>query len=102
MMPRPPRSPLFPYTALFRSVGAQHLHRPRVTLAGEDPGDPVQHRDQVGDVPGGGAGHDRAESVLVDRKSTRLNSSHPNISYAVICLKKSIRILPDQCPMTTH
>src|SRR6266487_5378333 len=62
MIRRPPRSTLFPYTTLFRS--------PR------DPG----HRTSRRDV--GGA--DRRG----DRKSTRLNSSHPSISYAVFCLKK--------------
>src|SRR3712207_8027325 len=73
MMRRPPRSTLFPYTTLFRSVRRRHHHR------GER-GDP-------------GVGHDDvqpAEGVdrPPDRKSTRLNSSHANISYAVFCLKK--------------
>src|SRR3712207_8397880 len=71
MIRRPPRSTLFPYTTLFRS---QHE---RLTVA-----DVAVHL--VGDV-GGVAGPD----VLgQDRKSTRLNSSHANISYAVFCLKK--------------
>src|SRR5256885_8593929 len=77
MIRRPPRSTLFPYTTLFRSVlrkrrllelrrvalGRRHLQRPR-------------HRPR----------HQRIE--LLDRKSTRLNSSHLVISYAVFCLKK--------------
>src|SRR5713226_9831499 len=63
MIRRPPRSTLFPYTTLFRS---RRCHPACSASAGE-------HR----------LGHDRR-----DRKSTRLNSSHPSISYAVFCLKK--------------
>src|SRR2546430_12277489 len=64
MIRRPPRSTLFPYTTLFRSPGADrrlvhHNHKAR-----------------------------RAAKDVVDRKSTRLNSSHSQISYAVFCLKK--------------
>src|SRR6266511_5441655 len=66
MIRRPPRSTLFPYTTLFRSQ--QDLHRPR------------RHARRTG----GGA-------TLIDRKSTRLNSSHVKISYAVFCLKKKIK-----------
>src|SRR5258707_5710563 len=81
MIRRPPRSTLFPYTTLFRSSLGDLKPRPRTewldlarklenALAGQDdllrPGDPV----------------------LKDRKSTRLNSSHANISYAVFCLNK--------------
>src|SRR5690349_22873806 len=74
MIPRPPRSTLFPYTTLFRSHGEivrrLELRRPRAELA------------------------ERADVLAVlreareDRKSTRLNSSHVEISYAVFCLKK--------------
>src|SRR5436190_16206118 len=68
MIRRPPRSTLFPYTTLFRSVAAEVCQRD--DLAGRA-------------VAGGGhGGQDR------DRKSTRLNSSHTVISYAVFCLKK--------------
>src|SRR3712207_8278585 len=79
MIRRPPRSTLFPYTTLFRSQPAGRA---------ED-GDPGQHagdRAEVGDVRGlrSRLGHDGE----LDRKSTRLNSSHANISYAVFCLKK--------------
>src|SRR3712207_7400319 len=93
MIRRPPRSTLFPYTTLFRSDPHAHLERARV--AG-----PVQLLDvQRGDVlqPGRAPDPGRArvpdlvrlvEPVLLDRKSTRLNSSHANISYAVFCLKK--------------
>src|SRR3712207_8511244 len=91
MIRRPPRSTLFPYTTLFRSralsaarghVGGVRVRRPR-------PGGDA--RRVPGRVPAGvrGAGvrvpvHGRER----DRKSTRLNSSHANISYAVFCLKK--------------
>src|SRR3712207_7638079 len=89
MIRRPPRSTLFPYTTLFRSVHARaaelllrdvladrgahevrarERHRPAA----------LDHRDEVGE----------ARDVRGDRKSTRLNSSHANISYAVFCLKK--------------
>src|SRR3712207_8796405 len=90
MIRRPPRSTLFPYTTLFRSLGP--------VLAGEDvretvPWIPALQLDVAlrldalvlafaGIVTGVGA------LVLIDRKSTRLNSSHANISYAVFCLKK--------------
>src|SRR3712207_8498737 len=83
MIRRPPRSTLFPYTTLFRSLQLPpRLRRVRVHQ-GADEG-PLQARLDArwGDVekdPGEGAG---------DRKSTRLNSSHANISYAVFCLKK--------------
>src|SRR5690349_23793549 len=94
MLPRPPRSTLFPYTTLFRSHGAEEHGERRA-------GESDYHRVEV-----------RTESVLAqvdedvsprfergvkvskrdveraDRKSTRLNSSHVEISYAVFCLKK--------------
>src|SRR5205809_2211454 len=76
MIPRPPRSTLFPYTTLFRSpaVAADQPHaRPR--------GDQGGRRRHEGEDDG--AGRRRR-----DRKSTRLNSSHGYISYAVFCLKK--------------
>src|SRR5436190_3332712 len=81
MIRRPPRSTLFPYTTLFRSV--VHGHDPDQVALGVDD----WHRQQVV------ADHDDVASVvarynLLDRKSTRLNSSHTVISYAVFCLKK--------------
>src|SRR3712207_6949756 len=75
MIRRPPRSTLFPYTTLFRSHGARAAARARPGPAG-----PVRQRRLLRDLPGGPRGQ--------DRKSTRLNSSHANISYAVFCLKK--------------
>src|SRR2546430_16779537 len=75
MIRRPPRSTLFPYTTLFRSQGAR---RQRRRQAGRDRA-PLRRRD--------GRGEEQ------DRKSTRLNSSHSQISYAVFCLKKKKSIL---------
>src|SRR5690348_17736494 len=76
MIPRPPRSTLFPYTTLFRShrraAPAPHSHRGR-SGRGIEP------------LTGGVS--------RIDRKSTRLNSSHPSISYAVFCLKKKTNII---------
>src|SRR3712207_7899702 len=100
MIRRPPRSTLFPYTTLFRSpdpgpeldragdphrVGASALARP-VGLGAR------VHR--AGDVDRRG---DRLSlRALRDRKSTRLNSSHANISYAVFCLKKNTSFFKSQ------
>src|SRR3712207_7290503 len=99
MIRRPPRSTLFPYTTLFRSrrredhvapvvedrvvvaelhvVGADGL---ALSLLGED----LARVEDLGDEHG----------PLADRKSTRLNSSHANISYAVFCLKKKKNMSP--------
>src|SRR3712207_8671335 len=78
MIRRPPRSTLFPYTTLFRS--RRHLRRDRPARKGKARRD--CHRDFARE-----ADQDRALGAA-DRKSTRLNSSHANISYAVFCLKK--------------
>src|SRR5690242_20870470 len=98
MLRRPPRATPFPYTTLFRS--AQRLHLPAPGEIGDrDPADDLlvhraqdalKHRQRQrfggGRVKGG---DDRAlGDVERDRKSTRLNSSHMSISYAVYCLKK--------------
>src|SRR5260221_8989329 len=71
MIRRPPRSTLFPYTTLFRSVRHRHRWSPR-------------HRSGDQRTAGG----QRRGGAHLDRKSTRLNSSHTVISYAVFCLKK--------------
>src|SRR3712207_7615150 len=93
MMRRPPRSALFPYTTLFRS--ADVLAAP-AEVAGQQVADvqePVAPQAEV-DERRLDAGLDVGDPPLVDvadvadRKSTRLNSSHANISYAVFCLKK--------------
>src|SRR5438132_7904213 len=73
MLRRPPRSTLFPYTTLFRSIQIRPLDRQHQRL--EITGIVVHHHHHV--VPD-----------YLDRKSTRLNSSHTVISYAVFCLKK--------------
>src|SRR5256885_3569733 len=82
MIRRPPRSTLFPYTTLFRSVRGRvrGLH-PALTRPG-------QHAEQD---PGTAAADRRGQG---DRKSTRLNSSHLVISYAVFCLKNKDHTLP--------
>src|SRR5438034_5232720 len=79
MTRRPPRSTLFPYTTLFRSV-RNEAFRPLGHFRTRD-GIPTPI------VTPGPLSHTGADSVL-DRKSTRLNSSHTVISYAVFCLKK--------------
>src|SRR3712207_8955851 len=96
MIRRPPRSTLFPYTTLFRSskplgsLGSRSRYLPL--------GRPFESAGSIGDWPdictfrvldGVGGHHETA-----DRKSTRLNSSHANISYAVFCLKKKKYIHP--------
>src|SRR3712207_7806442 len=91
MIRRPPRSTLFPYTTLFRSGRHSELLRGRAVAPGEGVVgfvlanrrasyllDPMLDFADVG-LP---------EECRLDRKSTRLNSSHANISYAVFCLKK--------------
>src|SRR5256885_8654523 len=78
MIRRPPRSTLFPYTSLFRSLGmSQADARTRLELDGLDLGTVTRRRTS-----------DANPGTVVDRKSTRLNSSHLVISYAVFCLKK--------------
>src|SRR2546427_3768292 len=86
MIRRPPRSTLFPYTTLFRShVHGARPHRDRRDERRTRRGSWAQRR-RVGDV-GTKDGH-VGRAILRDRKSTRLNSSHSQISYAVFCLKK--------------
>src|SRR3712207_8195165 len=83
MIRRPPRSTLFPYTTLFRSERG-HLGDAEV-----GPGDARVIVGDAGEDREGDLGEVRDEQVHgQDRKSTRLNSSHANISYAVFCLKK--------------
>src|SRR3712207_8116247 len=96
MIRRPPTSTLFPYTRLFRSAGGQRpvaALRPDRTAAREHPlARPARRGGQALKLrrrSGAGA----PLPVPPDRKSTRLNSSHANISYAVFCLKKNIVIL---------
>src|SRR3712207_8646733 len=79
MIRRPPRSTLFPYTTLFRS----RRHRP-----GHRAADVVVVAERLHERDDPGRAVDLGEDRHGDRKSTRLNSSHANISYAVFCLKK--------------
>src|SRR5258708_11776975 len=79
MIRRPPRSTLFPYTTLFRSLLDSELRRDGVSALEPDPADVARQPVRV-------LGHDLDRDI--DRKSTRLNSSHQIISYAVFCLKK--------------
>src|SRR2546430_12005943 len=78
MIRRPPRSTLFPYTTLFRSPWVQDV--------ADFVGDSLALSRQAADTD--------AETIVLDRKSTRLNSSHSQISHAVFCLKKKT-ILPE-------
>src|SRR2546430_10003893 len=93
MIRRPPRSTLFPYTTLFRSQIAGDPVEPggEAGLAGAEPAGmlPQPQERLLGDVLRlGRAGQDAPRHRDRDRKSTRLNSSHSQISYAVFCLKK--------------
>src|SRR3712207_7207602 len=96
MIRRPPRSTLFPYTTLFRSTleampvdvlglncstGPEHMREPVRYL--------TEHATRpISVIPNAGLPLNTGVGEAVDRKSTRLNSSHANISYAVFCLKK--------------
>src|SRR5258707_2040832 len=86
MIRRPPRSTLFPYTTLFRS----RVDRALYEYSGTSRGDRTTGDLSIAAYEGAGldAGRVRKSGTPVDRKSTRLNSSHANISYAVFCLKK--------------
>src|SRR2546430_7641901 len=84
MIRRPPRSTLFPYTTLFRS--GYHQHR-NCSHNCRDPGIAGTHHSS-GTCSGHLANNRPANESKEDRKSTRLNSSHSQISYAVFCLKK--------------
>src|SRR3712207_7858023 len=89
MIRRPPRSTLFPYTTLFRSRRTRRRSPERFRRR--------RRKAERGEIHAGQPAR-RAEGLdHLDRKSTRLNSSHANISYAVFCLKKkqlSISVLP--------
>src|SRR2546430_12729742 len=82
MIRRPPRSTLFPYTTLFRSLAANQQR----CQAHRSAGDEIHGDEKEVAAPGDGRNADRDAQ---DRKSTRLNSSHSQISYAVFCLKKT-------------
>src|SRR3712207_8666151 len=99
MIRRPPRSTLFPYTTLFRSLagrlGRQGLTPGADIIVNERTYGDVLNEEVEVPVLAGDAGElvrhitpSAGEPLTLDRKSTRLNSSHANISYAVFCLKK--------------
>src|SRR2546430_7592762 len=94
MIRRPPRSTLFPYTTLFRShllpANGQGAHARGGAGGGAEPGRPVTNKrhSHTGPNPCVGEGPIFLGVSDGDRKSTRLNSSHSQISYAVFCLKK--------------
>src|SRR5438034_1837637 len=101
MIRQPPRSTLFPYTTLFRSAKVHHYQRERImsnylalgfTIALVVAASLFASGSQIASNDAG-----------VDRKSTRLNSSHTVISYAVFCLKKKkIHIAYSSCMSSTH
>src|SRR5947209_12428720 len=95
MIPRPPRSTLFPYTTLFRSIEVPRIsiETPEYPEAEESSSRAAKsEREEISPrVPKPSAEYyagERGPRGPSDRKSTRLNSSHANISYAVFCLKK--------------
>src|SRR3712207_7094083 len=99
MIRRPPRSTLFPYTTLFRSrrrtdveVHSATLAPGQVTLLDGVPSTSLART--VADL-----GRTLPFAHAVDRKSTRLNSSHANISYAVFCLKKKNKTITSSTPL---
>src|SRR2546427_8523608 len=101
MIRRPPRSTLFPYTTLFRSVYEQQQGvDDRLTRGG-----PAALAPQQWNL-GGTISSDQRRAVngtvSADRKSTRLNSSHSQISYAVFCLKKKKKKIRRVCVCTSH
>src|SRR5438445_5279828 len=100
MIRRPPRSTLFPYTTLFRSQ-----RRPESAAVVGDLSRRLDQDSQIARVaerarvrrrrePSAWQGRGASDLRILDRKSTRLNSSHANISYAVFCLKKKKTVRP--------
>src|SRR3712207_8533736 len=94
MIRRPPRSTLFPYTTLFRSRGARAMccaasRRAAVSVISSTARGGIEEWSTRGEPQL--ARDENAHHLGGDRKSTRLNSSHANISYAVFCLKKKKR-----------
>src|SRR3712207_8629088 len=91
MIRRPPRSTLFPYTTLFRSENADAGIASGIAYS-QGRGVPVEGGLMLSGEWNFSSGTDHSDwsqlACIVDRKSTRLNSSHANISYAVFCLKK--------------
>src|SRR3712207_8464882 len=99
MIRRPPRYPLFPYTALFRSEVERVAHRAMMACGEGGSAAAPRAAGTIGApfVPSRATrpAPTTAEESPIDRKSTRLNSSHANISYAVFCLNKIIIVAVD-------
>src|SRR5438132_2497062 len=101
MLPRSPISTLFPYTTLFRSLIEERVGVEAIALEGDKQGAGSQVSGVRGDAAEAESGRrahaerfrDPRARPLGDRKSTRLNSSHTVISYAVFCLKKKTRAI---------
>src|SRR3712207_7205469 len=97
MIRRPPRSTLFPYTTLFRSLWdrgpALRVRLAKGALASASP-ERILSGANAAAIGDGTTDHWEVFQFSEDRKSTRLNSSHANISYAVFCLKKKHRYSP--------
>src|SRR5688572_32049232 len=91
MIPRPPRSTLFPYTTLFRSQRVLVEKAPRLGAVRADAADDRRAMDDHVRTMGLEVARHGADVEQIDRKSTRLNSSHSQISYAVFCLKKKTK-----------
>src|SRR2546428_9059735 len=95
MIRRPPRSTLFPYTTLFRSILV--VDRLDQDVGGAAVEDRVHRLERLAPdrwILVAEQGQERHQRARIDRKSTRLNSSHDQISYAVFCLKKKIQHQP--------
>src|SRR2546430_7642138 len=99
MIRRPPRSTLFPYTTLFRSLAQRRGHRALDLEAYHRAPRPPPHF--FGDGLHETRGAELVQLDVSDRKSTRLNSSHSQISYAVFCLKKKHEV-GRQCSRHDH
>src|SRR3712207_8024138 len=100
MIRRPPRSTLFPYTTLFRSKALSRCFIEGYVRGDTDIVDELLAPSFVFYDPSSRTGEVRAEDI--DRKSTRLNSSHANISYAVFCLKKKNNRILSPRSLLTH
>src|SRR2546427_1433789 len=102
MIRRPPRSTLFPYTTLFRSNGGR-ANKGAVDLQWKQgAGSFASLNTSATNVFGASQNATGNASTALDRKSTRLNSSHSQISYAVFCLKKKKIIQPSQNLVNRH
>src|SRR3712207_8781315 len=102
MIRRPPRSTLFPYTTLFRSCGTCSVAHLFASLEAIESSQGIEVSEQTKTLRR--LAYDGLMIRDQDRKSTRLNSSHANISYAVFCLKKkqSSTLIPHSAPLHAY